>query len=183
MKPANKVRIGAGIWRSRLLRFNEAQGLRPTPDRVRETLFNWLGQELHGLSCLDLFAGTGALGFEAASRGAASVVMVEQNPTVYRDLRENARQLEASQMQIINADARQFLSSNRQAFDVVFLDPPFNKGWLAGLLEAIPGHLAPQARVYVEAERALTDLAGFTVLKQGKAGQVFYHLLECNHAT
>jgi 16S rRNA G966 N2-methylase RsmD len=109
--------------------------------------------------------------------------MVEQNLAVYRDLRENARQLEASQVQIINADARQFLSNNQQAFDVVFLDPPFNKGWLEGLLEAIPGHLSPQARVYVEAERALNDLAGFNVLKHGKAGQVFYHLLECRHAT
>ena len=184
MKTANnKVRIGAGIWRSRLLRFHEAQGLRPTPDRVRETLFNWLGQELHGLSCLDLFAGTGALGFEAASRGAASVVMVEQNPAVYRDLRENARQLEASQVQIFNEDALRFLSSNQQAFDVVFLDPPFNKDWLEGLLKAIPSHLAPQARVYVEAERALTGTEGLTVLKHGKAGQVFYHLLECRHAT
>lgn len=179
----NELRIIGGIWRSRKLRFPDAPDLRPTSDRVRETLFNWLGQELHGLHCLDLFAGTGALGFEAASRGAASVVMVEQNPAVYRDLRENARLLEASQVQILNEDALRFLHSNRQAFDVVFFDPPFNKGWLGGLLETIPGHLAPQARVYIEAERALTDSAGFTVLKQGKAGQVFYHLLEYRHAT
>lgn len=179
MKPANKVRIGAGIWRSRLLRFNEAQGLRPTPDRVRETLFNWLGQELHGWHCLDLFAGTGALGFEAASRGADSVTMVEKNPAVFKSLRENADLLQAAQVHIVNDDALRFLSANRQQFDVVFLDPPFHQDWLPKLLEAVAAHLVPHGWVYVEAEKPLDDAPGFEVVKHGKAGQVFYHLLKC----
>jgi 16S rRNA (guanine(966)-N(2))-methyltransferase RsmD len=174
----NKVRIGGGVWRSRLLRFGDAAGLRPTPDRVRQTLFNWLGQELHGKRCLDLFAGTGALGFEAASRGAMQVVMVENNAATQRDLQKNAQLLGAEQIEILCTDALRFLAANTQLFDVIFLDPPFNQGWLEKLLPQLARCLAPDGVVYVEAEKLVADDSGWQVLKSGKAGNVQYHLLK-----
>ncbi len=176
---ANKVRINAGEWRSRVLRFPDALGLRPTPERVRQTLFNWLGQELHGKACLDLFAGSGALGFEAASRYAASVTMVEQNPAVHRALADNAALLKAGQVRLLRMDALQFLAQDTQPFDVIFLDPPFGQGWLAKLLPLLAPHLAPDGVVYAEAESPLQDNADWQVYKHGKAGNVHYHLLKC----
>ena len=175
----NKVRIGAGEWRSRLLTFPDALGLRPTPDRVRQTLFNWLGQELHGKHCLDLFAGSGALGFEALSRGAASVVMVEQNPAVHRALQDNAARLQAARGQLLRMDALRYLAGNTQRFDVIFLDPPFGAGWLEKLLPQLKSHLSEQGLVYAEAEHAVVDVPGWQTRKHGKAGSVHYHLLEC----
>ncbi|HEY3327013.1 MAG TPA: 16S rRNA (guanine(966)-N(2))-methyltransferase RsmD [Novimethylophilus sp.] len=174
----NKVRIGAGVWRSRLLRFPDALSLRPTPDRVRQTLFNWLGQELHGLICLDLFAGSGALGFEALSRGAATAVMVENNPAVYRALLDNADVLKADKASIVRADAVQFLMQNARRFDVIFLDPPYGQGWQQKLLPRLAGHLAADGVVYAEAETMLADANGWQVVKHGKAGNVHYHLLK-----
>ncbi len=179
----NQIRINAGEWRSRVLRFPDALGLRPTPDRVRQTLFNWLGQELHGKACLDLFAGSGALGFEALSRAAAAVVMVEQNPAVHRALTDNAKLLKATRLQLLKQDAQQFLAQNRQRFDVIFLDPPYGQGWLDKLLPQLAPHLAPDGVVYAEAEHALDALAGWAVYKHGKAGSVHYHLLKCAHET
>ncbi len=179
----NQIRINAGEWRSRVLRFPDALGLRPTPDRVRQTLFNWLGQELHGKACLDLFAGSGALGFEALSRAAAAVVMVEQNPAVHRALTDNAKLLKATRLQLLKQDAQQFLAQNRQRFDVIFLDPPYGQGWLDKLLPQLTPHLAPDGVVYAEAEHALDALAGWAVYKHGKAGSVHYHLLKCAHET
>ena len=181
MSRLNAIRIGGGEWRSRLLRFPDALGLRPTPDRVRETLFNWLGQELYGMHCLDLFAGSGALGFEAHSRGAASVMLVEQNPAVHRTLLENARLLKADRAHLLRADALQFLAGNTQHFDVIFLDPPFGQGWLEKLLPHLKDQLAPDGRLYVESEYALSDGDDWQVLKQRKAGNVFYHLLKSAH--
>ncbi len=166
-----------------MLRFPDALGLRPTPDRVRQTLFNWLGQELHGLACLDLFAGSGALGFEALSRGAEAVVMVESNPAVHRALTENASQLKAQKAQILRQDALQFLSQNRQRFDVIFLDPPFDQSWLPKLLPLLAPHLAADGVVYAESEQPLTDNDNWLVFKHGKAGNVHYHLLKSAHAT
>jgi 16S rRNA (guanine966-N2)-methyltransferase len=177
----NKVRISAGEWRSRLLKFPDALGLRPTPDRVRQTLFNWLGQELHGKTCLDLFAGSGALGFEALSRYAESVVLVEQNPAVYRALTDNARMLKADHARLLRMDALAFLAQSRELFDVIFLDPPYDKGWLDKLLPDLGRHLKPGGLVYAEAEHALNDLPGWEVFKQGKAGSVYYHLLKYAH--
>lgn len=174
----NKVRIGGGEWRSRLLRFPDALSLRPTPDRVRQTLFNWLGQELHGLHCLDLFAGSGALGFEALSRGAASVVMVENNPAVYRAAVDNAKLLKAEKAQILRSDALSFLAQNSQRFDVVFLDPPYGQGWLEKLLPQLAAHLSSDGMIYAEAEKPLADGGNWRVLKHGKAGNVHYHLLK-----
>lgn len=178
----NTVRIVGGEWRRRVLRFPDAEGLRPTPDRVRETLFNWLGQDLAGLACLDLFAGSGALGFEAASRGAARVVMVEQAARVAASLRENARLLGAEgRVEIAQADAVKFASSLVQGgsrFDVVFLDPPYNKGWIDRLVPLLPELLKDDGLLYVEAESALAACGSWQTVRSGKAGQVFYHLMQ-----
>ncbi|MDR2614084.1 MAG: 16S rRNA (guanine(966)-N(2))-methyltransferase RsmD, partial [Candidatus Accumulibacter sp.] len=141
----NSVRIIGGAWRRRVLRFPEADGLRPTPDRVRETLFNWLEQDLSGLSCLDLFAGSGALGIEAASRGAASVMMVERSPKVVAALRANAERLGAAERVVITrADAVEFATlraADAPRFDMLFLDPPYGQGWLGRLAPMLPGLL------------------------------------------
>lgn len=164
-----------------MLRFPDALALRPTPDRVRQTLFNWLGQELHGLTCLDLFAGSGALGFEALSRGAASVTLVESNPAVYRALLDNAGSLKADKARILRQDALQFLAQNRQPFDVIFLDPPFDQQWLQKLLPQLAPHLAANGLVYAESEHLLADSGDWQVFKHGKAGNVHYHLLKSAH--
>lgn len=178
MAATNRVRIGGGEWRSRLLSFPDAPGLRPTPDRVRQTLFNWLGRELHGLSCLDLFSGTGVMGFEALSRGARQVVMIEKSKPAYQALLQNKKLLIAEQAQIINGDALQFLAQNQLRFDVIFLDPPYEQGWLEKILPQLPSHLNEGGLVYAEAEYALQSDAQWQVLKSGKAGSVFYHLLK-----
>jgi 16S rRNA (guanine966-N2)-methyltransferase len=177
----NSVRIIGGAWRRRVLRFPDAEGLRPTPDRVRETLFNWLGQDLSGSSCLDLFAGSGALGFEAASRGATRVVMVERSPGVAAALRVNAGLLEAAgRVEIVEADAVEFASARDMAttrFDVVFLDPPYRQGWLERLAPMLAGLLAGDGALYVEAGTPLDALGRWRTVRSGKAGRVFYHLM------
>jgi len=175
------VRISAGEWRSRLLKFPDSDGLRPTPDRVRQTIFNWLGQDLTGLTCLDLFAGTGVLGLEALSRNAKPSVLVEKNPAVYKALLENKAALQANAAQVINMDALNFLAGNRQVFDVIFLDPPYHQGWIDKLLPLIKQHLSQQGVVYVEAEYALADLDPWQVIKRSKAGNVHYHLLKLHY--
>jgi 16S rRNA (guanine966-N2)-methyltransferase len=168
----NQVRIIGGQWRSRIVRFPDAPSLRPTPDRLRETLFNWLGQDLTGKVCLDLFAGSGALGFEAASRGARQVVMVEHDTGVYRALRETQTRLSAEQVEMHRTDAFGFLKTDARRYDVVFLDPPFRLGWLPRLLPLLPVRLGPEARVYLETEEPIVMPEGFEVLKQTRAGQV-----------
>jgi len=124
----NRVRIVGGAWRSRLIPFPPTKGLRPTPDRVRETLFNWLGQDLTGKTCLDLFAGSGALGFEAASRGARRVAMVERDASVFQALAANRDRLGALAVELTKSDALEFLRADTGLYDVVFLDPPFDAG-------------------------------------------------------
>jgi 16S rRNA (guanine(966)-N(2))-methyltransferase RsmD len=176
--PQNRVRINAGIWRSRLLTFPDGPGLRPTPDRVRQTVFNWLGQDMHGLACLDLFSGTGAMGFEALSRGARQALMIEKSPIAYKALLHNKAALGATDADIRQMDAMQFLSQNVQRFDVIFLDPPYHQDWIPRLLNQAGAHLAEHGQVYVEAEYALTDSDHWHIARQGKAGNVFYHLLE-----
>jgi 16S rRNA (guanine966-N2)-methyltransferase len=173
----NQVRIIGGDWRSRVIRVPDSAGLRPTPDRVRETLFNWLGQRLDGLACLDLFAGSGALGFEALSRGAADVVMVEQSRDVAKALRENAKSLNAAAAEIVNADALQYLRGPALSFDVVFLDPPFNQALLPAVLALLPPWLAPDARVYAESELDFEPSGEWKILKQSRAGQVKFQLM------
>lgn len=154
--------------------------MRPTPDRVRETVFNWLGQTLYGRSCLDLFAGSGALGFEAASRGAARVVMVEKNLPVFRALKDNAALLKCTQVSVRHQDGLEFIRRDVQRFDVVFLDPPFDSDCLPELLEQLPQHLTDQGVVYVETGAALDVAAPWQVIKSGKAGQVWYQLIGLN---
>lgn len=182
-KKSNTVRINAGEWRSRLLKFPNAQGLRPTPERVRQTVFNWLGQDLTGQVCLDLFAGTGVMGFEALSRHAKSVVMVEKAMPVYKAILDNKSTLKADAALVLNIDALGFLDKNQQLFDVIFLDPPYHQGWLEKVLAQLPKHLSPQGVVYVEAEYAVADSEIWQVLKQSKAGNVFYHLIKLRHDT
>ena len=164
--------------RSRIITFPDAEGLRPTPDRVRETLFNWLGQTLHGRTCLDLFAGSGALGFEAASRGAARVVMVESNPAVFRALQGNIAKLSCSTIFAYCQDGLEFASRDVHRYDVIFLDPPFHGDYLPKLLEILPQRLNEDGVVYVESAAAIAALPLWQVVKSGKAGQVHYQLLE-----
>ncbi len=174
---AGALRVIGGKYRSRLLRVPARPGLRPTPDRVRETLFNWLGQALDGLACLDLYAGSGALGFEAASRGARRVVMVEKDRVALAELERNRAALGAAQVAIVGGDAADYLLRAGERFDVVFLDPPFRQNALPALLQRLHPRLAPDARVYVEAEAAVPALLPWIELKRGKAGQVSYQLL------
>lgn len=180
-KKQNTVRINAGEWRSRLIKFPDADGLRPTPERVRQTVFNWLGQDLTGMNCLDLFAGTGVMGFEALSRNAKAVVMVEKTPTVYKAILDNKSTLKADAAQVLNVDALSFLEKNQQLFDVIFLDPPYNQGWLDQVLPLLSAHLSKDGVVYAEAEYAIKPNDTWQVLKQSKAGNVFYHLIKLQH--
>ena len=175
----NRVRVIGGAWRSRVIAFPDQQELRPTPDRVRETLFNWLGQDLTGRRCLDLFAGSGALGFEAASRGATEVLMVERERGACAALEANRASFGASQVKIVRADALDFLRGGTGVYDVVFVDPPFTAAaavWDT-LFEGLPRHLAEGALIYCESGNKLTAPAGWVIHRQGHAGQVNYQLL------
>ena len=172
-----RVRIIGGVWRSRPIFVPDRPGLRPTPDRVRETLFNWLGQDLGGLVCLDLFAGSGALGFEAASRGAGRVVMVEKDRLTLEALAQSRRALGASGVEIVAAEALDFLARASDRFDVVFLDPPFRQNRLPEVLARLPRCLAAGARVYVESERPVDPGGPWRELRCKRAGQVSYQLL------
>lgn len=178
----NRVRIIGGRWRGRKLAFPDAAGLRPTGDRIRETLFNWLQGDLPGAQCLDLFAGSGALGFEALSRGAAHCVMVERNAQALRSL-ETARQLlQTDAAEIINGEALSWLAVASGRFDIVFIDPPFADTALAPtvIAAALDRHalLAPHALLYIEqaASQPLVPPTGFVVHRQQRAGQVSYGL-------
>ena len=181
MAKSNHVRIIGGDWRSRRISFPDHESLRPSADRVRETLFNWLGQDLGGQRCLDLFAGSGALGFEALSRGAACVVMVEKSRRVCEALRRNAGLLAPNNLQLHCADALEFATvaaaDAAARFDVVFLDPPFRSTLVAQALPRVAPLLRPQARVYVESATAFAASGGWRILRQGHAGQVHYTLV------
>lgn len=180
---SNKVRIIGGDWRSRVITFPDEQGLRPTTDRVRETLFNWLGQTLEGKTCLDLFAGSGALGFEACSRGARQVKLIEHNPKVVAALRENVQKLSASRAEVIRADGAAWLRSDAGVYDVIFLDPPFQADLLHKLLPLLPAKLRPEGCAYVESGAPIEPPPGMTLFKSGRAGQVYYGLLmKAEHA-
>lgn len=172
------MRIIGGAWRRRFLSFPEREGLRPTPDRVRETVFNWLGQDLTGKACLDLFAGSGALGFEALSRGALRAVMVESDRGVLRALEENAAMLRVSNVELVSGDGFAFLGRDKGKFDVIFLDPPYRERYLPKLLPLIPSHLAPEGVVYAEGDRPLEIHQDWEIWRHGHAGQVHYYLLK-----
>jgi 16S rRNA (guanine966-N2)-methyltransferase len=170
------VRIIGGAWRRRLVRFPAETGLRPTPDRVRETLFNWLGQELTGLACLELYAGTGVLSLEALSRGAALAVAVDRNRTLVDALAATGAELGAKGLETHVADAARFLAAERRKFDVIFLDPPYRDDPWSALLPAVAQRLAPGGYIYAEAARALDPPPELSVWRRDKAGQVHYHL-------
>ena len=201
---ARQVRIIGGQWKRTPLAVIDSEGLRPTPDRVRETVFNWLTHVLDGrwadIRCLDLFAGTGALGFEAASRGAAAVTMVEHNTPAVRQLEATKAKLDASVVTIQRADASTFLQilagkpsldadndTGKPRFNLIFLDPPYHQGWLEKTLPLCERLLTNDGLVYVEAECSLVEapgcalpewLSGWQVVRADKAGIVFYHLLQ-----
>lgn len=181
----NELRIIGGKWRGRRVQFPDLDAIRPTPDRVRETLFNWLQHVIAGSRCLDLFAGSGALGLEALSRGAAQVVFVDQERAVIRQLDETLSKLEAQGAESHAEDARRFLdgrpATSPKPFDVVFLDPPFAAEFLPEVCRALEdrGWLASRANIYIELPAragAPTLPANWTLLKSGRAGEVGYHL-------
>jgi len=178
------IRIIGGDWKRTPLPVLDLDGLRPTPDRVRETLFNWLGQRLDGQRCLDLFAGSGALGFEAASRGAARVLMVERNSRAASQLRANQERLGARMIEIAEADGLRLAASLPPgSFDVVFLDPPFGSDVLDKALGLAAPLVTSDGFLYVEAGVAIEPganeaLAGWEIVRQGKAGAVHFHLLQ-----
>jgi len=177
-----QLRIVAGNWRSRLLQIADVPGLRPTAERIRETLFNWLSPRIHGARCLDLCAGTGALGIEALSRGASSVVFVERSPVATKTLKANIASLCASGAEVLNIDAQEYLAgSNVEAFDIVFIDPPFAGDLQHELCRLLTEQqwLADDARVYVEMDRAQPELRlpeNWLELKNKTAGNVRYVL-------
>lgn len=174
---ANRVRIIGGNYRRRLLDFPGSTGLRPTPDRVRETLFNWLGQDLPGWSCADLFAGSGALGFEAASRGAGRVAMIERDRAALDALEKNRTMLGAAQVDILRADALAWLANNRETFDLIFVDPPFDSGWAAGILAELAPHLKPGGQAYIEQAMPVLAPPGLILHRSGRAGRSHFALL------
>ncbi|WP_375539307.1 16S rRNA (guanine(966)-N(2))-methyltransferase RsmD [Sheuella amnicola] len=177
------IRIVGGQYRRTPIEVIDAPGLRPTPDRVRETLFNWLnyfwGGRFDDKRVLDLFAGSGALGFEAASRGVAHVQMVEQNPKAAATLRALRDKLGANAVRIHIGDACVAIKRLEAArFDLIFLDPPFGANWLDRLWKDLPDLLEPNGLVYIEAEKAISPPQGFTLLRQDRAGVVHYQLIQ-----
>ena len=182
MKSAHRheVRIVGGAWKRSKLPVPDRPGLRPTPDRVRETLFNWLGQDLTGWRVLDAFAGSGALGFEAASRGAAEVVLLESDRAVAEGLERTRLRLGGEAMRIQRAEALAWMAGCAAArFDLVLLDPPFGSGLADAALAVAARIVAPGGFVYLESERPLPPggAAGLALHKAGRAGQVHFHLL------
>src|SRR4051794_26723201 len=173
-----QIRIIAGQYRGRRIRVTARRGLRRTPDRLRETLFNWLGQWLDGESCLDLFAGSGALGFEAASRGATRVVMVESDRTAFASLEAARERIGARAVDLVQGDALRYLAQGGERFDVVFLDPPFRQNALPAVFAQLEPRLADKARVYVEADAPFVSGERWAELKRSRAGQVSYQLFE-----
>lgn len=181
-QPGNQLRIIAGRWRGRELVFAAVDGVRPTPDRVRETLFNWLAPVIHGARCLDLFSGSGALGFEAASRDAADVVLVDHDAAVIRVLQSQVERLAAENIRIIEMDADNFLRRDPQPFDIVFLDPPFRENRLSACLDQLVqgDWLAADALVYIEAEKTRDEIVlppGWELFRSKTAGRVRYCLV------
>lgn len=190
--PTGEIRLIGGQWRRIKLKVSNLPGLRPTPDRVRETLFNWLGQDLTGLRCIDAFAGTGALGFEAASRGAAEVLLIEQDSTLIAPLQQALAQLLALEMPAPIVPAQKITVQRGdgvaalkhvapQSMNVIFLDPPFAGDCYEAALTAAARALAPNGSIYLEAAKAWTDAAlepmGLIVHRHLKAGAVHAHIL------
>lgn len=178
----SQLRIIGGRWRGRRIEFAALPGLRPTPDRVRETLFNWLQPGLPGSRCLDLFCGSGALAIEALSRGAAAATLVDLSPAVLREIRHNLERLGTADVELLARDALEWLSTVRERrYDIVFIDPPFGSGMATRCLQllAASGLAAPGARIYLECgatEPAPQLPAGWILHREKFAGQVAYRL-------
>jgi len=193
---SHQIRIIGGDWKRTPLTVINAEGLRPTPDRVRETVFNWLNHVFHSqwtsISCLDVFAGSGALGFEAASRGAAKVTMLEAFPAAFKQLELTKQKLKAEQIHLQRGDALlllKTLATRVEKFQLIFLDPPFNQGFLEKVFPICAELLAEGGVIYVESEQMLPVLdapdtppcyQGWRILRQDKAGSVYFHLLQRN---
>lgn len=179
--PPGQVRIISGVWRGRKLQFSARPDLRPTPDRIRETLFNWLQPIIAGAHCLDLFAGSGALGLEALSRGAERAVMVERDPHVCQEIRTQIVRFAAEGVEVIAADVLSYLRGPSHCFGIVFLDPPFGADLLGPCCEYLEGRgwLTPGAYIYLEAQsrsRLPPLSAGWKLIHSKRAGEVGYHL-------
>ena len=181
--PPGEVRLIGGQWKRSKLPVADRPGLRPTPDRVRETLFNWLGQDLTGWRVLDAFAGSGALGFEAASRGAAEVLMIERDAELVRSLSEVKARLKADAVQVLAADVLAWLKRcAAQRFELVLIDPPFDSSAFEPALIAAAPTVAAGGFIYLEAPREFTEApAGFTRHRHQRAGAVHAHLFACAH--
>ena len=183
MDVPGKIRIISGKWRQRKLDVADIEGLRPTPDRVRETLFNWLQPNIAGARCLDLFAGTGSLGFEALSRGACNVVMVEQNQSLVTRLEGHANVLEATGAEIICMDVSTWLSNDQDPFDIIFLDPPYSSKQTGNIINQLLhcGCLKQGSLIYAESDHEIENYEpGLKILKSGKAGNVRFQLINYN---
>jgi 16S rRNA (guanine966-N2)-methyltransferase len=180
----NQIRIIGGTHKRRVIRFPALDkgiaGFRPTPDRVRETLFNWLGQDLIGKRCLDVFAGSGALAFEAASRNASSVIALEASRAAANAITDNQKLLQFENLKLRLGDSFSFLASTPEKFDVIFLDPPFAEDWWARLAPLVARIASPEAFIYCEFAKELVEFGTFTRVKHGRAGMVHYHLFANN---
>ena len=178
MGKLGKIRIIGGKWKRHIIRFPQVEQLRPTPDAVRETLFNWLKDHLTGTACLDLFAGSGALGFEAISRGAEQVVMIEQNPSIARALRHHQKAIDLNnQIHIMNLAAERYLKQCQRQFDIIFLDPPYNSDCLDRICSAINAAklLKPAALIYIETGKANSPLpipSTWHIIREKQCGMV-----------
>ncbi|SUT88337.1 putative methylase [Actinobacillus ureae] len=185
-KPTGKVRVIAGLWRGRKLPVLNAEGVRPTTDRVKETLFNWLMNDVAGSRCLDCFAGSGSLGIEALSRQAQAVVFLEKFVNAANLLKNNLTSLKTTNGTVINTDTLQYLAQKNpaQGFEVVFVDPPFNHGFLPKVLKLLADNqwLADNALIYVETEKNHPPLElpnNWQIIKEKTAGQVISRLIQC----
>jgi 16S rRNA (guanine966-N2)-methyltransferase len=175
------VRIIGGQYRGKKISFPEIEGLRPTPDRVKETLFNWLMNEIRGARCIDAFAGSGSLGFEALSRNASQVVMIESSPKAFKSLTQAALAFNRPELKVINVDALSYLRNTKEPFDIIFLDPPFKENYFEECLDIIStgSSLAQGGLLYVESPVEMSlDEEIWSLRKSKKAGQVFYALFE-----
>ena len=182
MDSQGKIRIIGGKWRSRKLNVITASGLRPTPDRVRETLFNWVQEKIVGAKCLDLFSGTGILSFEALSRGASSATMIESNPTIVGYLRETAQILGSESHYIECADALSWSEKCTKKFDIIFLDPPFNQGYVEKCCQIIlqQSLLSSEGIIYIESEKSINLPSVFKINKVIQTKQLQSILAEVN---
>lgn len=173
----SKVKIIGGSWKRKNISFYNSDGLRPTLNRVRETLFNWLGQDLSNKTCLDLFSGSGILGFESLSRNAKSCILIDNNSLAISTLIDNKNDLNATNALIIKSSAEIFLKNNKELFDIIFFDPPFAKADTNLLLSEIKNYLKPNGVIYLEINEKFSSNE-LKILKHSKAGQVYFYLLQ-----